>query len=237
MTTATATAERHADPGHLRRDTPPKHGPYGRAEQVGRRWVVRLTAEGQRVVTDWLAEKSDLAGYFGTCFPGVLAYARAARMSDDEIDAACRRGLCLAVVAWRPEESTLTTTAKSWMRSAVQRDAEKLTRCHRQTGRGEVFDRPIGDDGRASVMGTLPAKNDGGDADAERAERRAKLMTALRRLPERDRIMFGLVHGLADGVPMTMREVAAVYDVSHQRVQQVCKRVAERLADACGGLS
>lgn len=238
MTTATATAERHADPGHLRRDTPPKHGPYGRVEQVGRRWVVRLTAEGQQIVTDWLADKSDLVAWFNACHRSVRLYARAAGMDYEDVDAACRRGACLAVAKWRPGQVELSTVAAYWMRHSVQRDADRICRLWRKTGRREypasrgcVYE---GDEiGGALAM--APARPDDGGVD--RSERRAKIMDALRRLPERDRTMFGLLYGLADGEPLTLREIAEVYGVTHQRVQQVCKRVAERLADACGGLS
>jgi hypothetical protein len=238
MTTTATEQNTRTDPvRRTRRDTPPKHGPYGRAEQVGGRWVVRLTAEGQRVVTEWLADIADLTAYLGTCFPGVLAYARAARMSDDEIDAACRRGACVAAAKWHPARCpSFGRVAAKWMRSAVQRDADKLTKCHRQTGRGEVFDRPTGEKGQDTLLGEVPDRADD-DGRTDRADRRAKIMTELRRLPERDRLMFGLLHGLADGKPLTLREVAEVYGVTHQRVQQVCKRVAERLTEACGGRS
>lgn len=209
----------------LRRDTPPRVGPYGRAEQVGGRWVVRLTEEGKAVVTEWLAGVNDLVAWFARCHPKTVTYARAARMTCDEIDAACRRGVCLAVAKWRPDDSALSTTAPLWMRKAVQRDAETHTRCYRQTGHSE-----------SSIVAEAVASPHVGTArHDDRAERKRRVLDELKRLPERDRLMFGMVHGLADGEPLTLREVGEVYGVSHQRVQQVCKRVAERLADAVRG--
>lgn len=239
MTTAATEQNTRTEPvRRTRRDTPPKHGPYGRAEQVGGRWVVRLTAEGQRVVTDWLAGKSDLVGWFTACHRSVRGYARAAGMADDDVDAACRRGACMAVAKWRPGQVTLSTVVAYWMRHTVQRDADRLCRLWRKTGRREYpasHGSVVDGDEVGGVLAMAHARTDDDAERVDRADRRAKIMTELRRLPERDRLMFGLLHGLADGTPLTLREVAEVYGVTHQRVQQVCKRVAERLTEACGG--
>lgn len=214
-----------------RRDTPPTVGPYGVAEQVGGRWRVRLTDEGRVVVEAWLAGIADLLAWFSKCHPRTLAYARSARMTDEETAAACRRGLVTAAIKWQPGQSSLATTAAHWMRSAVQKEADTFSRCYRQTGRPEVDDRPLGQKGRVSVLSVLPAAVRTDD----RGERKRALLDALRRIPERERAMFALHHGLADDGPLTFREVGERYGVSHQRVHQICDRVFARLSEIVRG--
>ena len=216
--------------------TPPAetrgHGPYGRAEVVNGRRVLRLTAEGQRVAAEWLAGKADPASWFAARYPSVMAFARSARLTHDEIDAACRRGVCLAVIKWNPARCPLDPVAAQWMRAAVQKDAERYSLCMRQTGRGEVFAGTYGPSDGPNLLDQLP---DAVAEDDDPQDRKGRVLAALKRLPTREREMFGLLHGLADGEPKSVRAVAEVYGVSYQRVQQITSRVAQRLAEACGG--
>lgn len=222
-----ATAER------LRTDAPPRHGPYGRAEQVGGRWVLRLTTAGQRVAAEWLATIADPANWFAARYPGTHAFAKSARLNHDEIDAACRRGVCQAVIKWEPARCPLAPVAVRWMRQAVQRDAERMSLCLRQTGRGEVFAGTYGSPDGPSLLDELPTAE---AEDPDPADRKGRVLKALKRLPTREREMFGWLHGLQDGTPRTTRQVAEMYGVSYQRVWQIASRVAQRLAEACGGI-
>lgn len=216
--------------------TPPAetrgHGPYGRAEVLSGRRVLRLTTEGQRVAAEWLAGIADPAAWLGSVYPTTYAFARAARLSHDEIDAACRRGVCLAVIKWDPTRCPLGPVVAQWCREAVQKDAERYSLCVRQTGRREVFAGTFGPSDQPGVFDELPTPE---AEDADPSDRKAKVLAALRRIPERDREMFAMLHGLGDGEPKSVRKLAKVYRMSHQRIHQITSRVAQRLAEACGG--
>ncbi|MBC7106061.1 MAG: FliA/WhiG family RNA polymerase sigma factor, partial [Firmicutes bacterium] len=113
----------------------------------------------------------------------------------------------------------------------------ELQRIRRQTAQGAVIsldEAAVGAEGEAFSWGeVLP---DPGSPDplaaVEEAEARRLLATAVRELPERDRLVLALYY--QEG--LTLKEIGRVLDVSESRVCQLHGRAIARLREKLGGM-
>jgi len=97
------------------------------------------------------------------------------------------------------------------------------------------LDRPVGEDGDASLGDLVPADDDEPLADLEVSLRQDLLDRALRELPDRERFVLEHRYGLGERSPETLAEVAAQIGVTRERVRQLEKQALERLARAREG--
>ena len=98
------------------RESGPVHGPYAEAwfdelEQVHR---VRLTAEGRAKVADYLSRYPHPIALLISTWPAAYRAARAARLSDEEIDSICLEGVALAFARYDPTRGASIGTAVVW---------------------------------------------------------------------------------------------------------------------------
>lgn len=216
-------------------------GPFGTVAAVGGRWVVGLTAEGRAEVERFLAEYGGRSARLlaGGSFRSAVAFAVRAGLTWEEIEAACRDGLSRAVAGWRPDRgAALASVASWWMRSRVQRAAERRSRCHRQTGGEERQDAAVGEKGRERLTDLIPARPDP-DLDPEVRDRRravaAAVREAMRFVAPRDAEIFRVRAGI-DGEPRTLQQTADLFGLSRERVRYIEDRVRTRLYRELKGL-
>lgn len=233
--TTTEQATRTEPARRTRRDTPPRVGPYGRVEQVGGRWVVRLTAEGQSVYESFVAEWPQPHKLIARYYRSTLVFAIAAGMSHADIDAAAREGVARAVIRWEPESGRLANYGTWWVRNSVQRAAHRLSKGWRLTGKETLSEKQVaGESESIGAMLLVPAKYDP-DADPAERERRTvvreRVADAMRKIPARYRDVFELRYGLADGREKTLQETGDIIGISRERVRQICHRVKVRLVE------
>jgi RNA polymerase primary sigma factor len=95
------------------------------------------------------------------------------------------------------------------------------------------LDRPVGEDGDAS-LGDLVAdeRDEGPTADLEVSLREDLLERALAELPERERMVIESRYGLGDHQPETLQEVGRRLGVTRERVRQIERQALERLSRA-----
>jgi RNA polymerase primary sigma factor len=95
------------------------------------------------------------------------------------------------------------------------------------------LDRPIGEDGDASLGDLIADEDDEGPtADLELSLREDLLGRVLAELPERERIVIEARYGLGDQQPETLQEVGRRLGVTRERVRQIERQALERLSRA-----
>jgi RNA polymerase primary sigma factor len=95
------------------------------------------------------------------------------------------------------------------------------------------LDRPIGEDGDASLGALIADESDEGPtADLEVSLREDLLEKALAELPERERMVLEARYGLGDHQPETLQEVGRRLGVTRERVRQIERQALERLSRA-----
>jgi RNA polymerase sigma factor (sigma-70 family) len=214
----------------FRLDTPPSVGPFGVAEQIDGRWRVRVTDDGHAVAAEFFAAWPEPHKVLTTFSPGTLAFARAAGMTPEDIDAAARAGVLNAVARWQPGRK-LATYAAWWVRSGVQKAAERVSREWRLSGKATWDGMAIGEKQDATTLALVEARPDP-DGDPERRDWRRLLAVRVREamatVPARHRDIFAMRNGL-DGEPGTLQQTADAFGISRERVRQICDSVATRL--------
>ena len=93
------------------------------------------------------------------------------------------------------------------------------------------LDRPVGEDGGASLGELIASDQPEPIADLELDLRADALERALDELPERDGQVLRLRYGLGDQEPRTLAEVGSVLGISRERVRQIEKAALVRLAE------
>ncbi len=93
------------------------------------------------------------------------------------------------------------------------------------------LDRPVDDQGDATIGDLVAADTPEPLADLEVSLRTDALERALASLPERDRQVLTMRFGLGDQEPRTLAEVGKAIGVSRERVRQIEKAALVRLAE------
>ena len=98
------------------------------------------------------------------------------------------------------------------------------------------LDAAVGADRSTSLVDMLEGSNeDDGDFDAvEHAELAKAIQKALSKLPERDRQIISYRFGLVDGEPWKHAQIAAVFNITSERIRQIERSVLLQLADPNG---
>lgn len=98
-----------------------------------------------------------------------------------------------------------------------------------------------GDDNDGAELGDLlPGDSEHGhESVLDAAEQRSRVHAALRRLPQRDRLVLELRFGIRDdgtaGIPCTLDEVGRILRVTRERVRQLQVRAEQRLRRRLAG--
>ena len=107
---------------------------------------------------------------------------------------------------------------------------EKITELLALAPEVTSLDIPVGDKGEDTIGTLLPAE-EGYEPQAEliRRELKALLDDLLTQLSDRQRTVLRLHFGMEDGVCRSLSEIAAVLDVSKERVRQIERQAMDRL--------
>jgi RNA polymerase primary sigma factor len=94
------------------------------------------------------------------------------------------------------------------------------------------LDRPIGEDGDATLGDLIAAESDEPWEDLDVSLREDALHRALERLPEREREVIRMRYGLGGGEMYTLQEIGGKLGVSRERARQIERQALERLSEA-----
>lgn len=213
-----------------------KIGPYGVIveDEKGRRPV--LNADGQRLLTEWLAENPNPIALITSIryYKPFMRYAVKVAGRED-VATACIEGAARAMCTWQPELGAFSTYSIPYMKQAVQRHTD-VWDFERKTAFGVriVSDsRPSKSDGNDYNLSDYHLADTCGDTltDIDRQSLREEVFTALRKRVSswRYREIFCLRRGLYGGEEMTLEDVADTFEVTRERVRQIEAKVAAKL--------
>ena len=197
------------------RDRPPEVGPYATLRWHAGRWRPRLTAAGQQLVEDHLAQFPRPARVLRARHPGDYLFARDRGLSDDEIDQIARSALCTAAVHFRPDrESSFRSYATLWIRTEVR------MACRFRAGEHEagVVEGPAVDRALSPPVEEEP------DDDLRRI-----VTSSLRCLTRKQREAVKLKFGFAGGRERSTVEVAERIKLSREGARHALQMALARL--------
>jgi RNA polymerase sigma factor (sigma-70 family) len=94
------------------------------------------------------------------------------------------------------------------------------------------LDLPVGEEGDLSLGDLLPDQSVGDPGDASTlSDVRARLVEAMRILPERERTILELRFGIRDGETRTLEQVGELVGLTRERVRQLEKLALQKLRD------
>lgn len=173
----------------------------------------------QDLVTEYLAKWNPLAVAYRKAPKAILA-AKACGIGDDDLGQMALLGVIVAATRYDGRDVKFATYANWYVRYAVQ----SFSRCHTSQARFEsAFVR--GDweyhERETNLWGSLPDERAGGVGESAESDPDQTVANALAALPPRLRLVVELKFGLIDDRPLTLREIAGVIGVSHERTRQI----------------
>jgi len=107
---------------------------------------------------------------------------------------------------------------------------DKIKRIEQVARYTSSLERPLSED-EDETLGDLIADSSvpSPSKEAIREKLREELLKAIRELDPREREILELRYGLRDGHPRTLKEVAAMFDVTRERIRQIELRALEKL--------
>ena len=94
------------------------------------------------------------------------------------------------------------------------------------------LDRPVGEDGENTLGDLIPSPGPGPDDVVDDRLRRAAVRRAVRRLPERDRVIVRLRYGIDGDAPRSLKEIGELLRLTPERVRQIEAAALARLKSA-----
>jgi RNA polymerase primary sigma factor len=94
------------------------------------------------------------------------------------------------------------------------------------------LDRPVGEDGENTLGDLIPSPGPGPDDVVDDRLRRAAVRRAVRRLPERDRVIVRLRYGIDGDAPRSLKEIGELLRLTPERVRQIEAAALARLKTA-----
>ena len=94
------------------------------------------------------------------------------------------------------------------------------------------LDRPVGEDGENTLGDLIPSPGPGPDDVVDDRLRRAAVRRAVRRLPERDRVIVRLRYGIDGDPPRSLKEIGELLRLTPERVRQIEASALARLKSA-----
>jgi RNA polymerase sigma factor (sigma-70 family) len=208
------------------REKGPVHGPYAEAwydelEQVHR---VRLTEEGRAKVADYLKRYPHPIGLLISSWPRTYRAARAARLSNEEIESLCLEGVALAFARYDPTRGSVGTAIAWSIRASVGDAVRSAQRAmgHSVPGDGE----------RLSTKG-ITANVHSPILEDERAEELNRCL-AVAKLTFNERSALAHRYGLTGRPPLTCVAIGLAMGLSKERVRQLLEQAMRKLRRAIG---
>jgi RNA polymerase sigma factor (sigma-70 family) len=224
------------------RERGPVHGPYAEAwyDEKERVHRVRLTANGSAAVADYLSRFPHPIALLISIWPSTYRAARAAKLSEEEIDALCLEGVALAFVRYDPKRGASIGTAITWsirasVGNAVRRARKESLHCeYNSTSFESRTDRYLdySDDDAVSAKGIIAAKSSSTMED-ELNEEIAHYL-ALANLTSKERYILTLRFGLSKGTPLSAAEIGFAMGLSTERVRQLREKAIRKIRKAVG---
>jgi RNA polymerase sigma factor (sigma-70 family) len=212
------------------RESGPVHGPYAEAwfdefEQVHR---VRLTTEGRAKVADYLSRYPHPIALLISMWPAAYRAARAARLSDEEIDSLCLEGVALAFARYDPTRGASIGTAIVWGIRASVGNAVRHTKRASLLLALSPSSLVIREESRARCLNVFT--NDEGRGTEDEAIH----YLALANLSDKERTVLTLRFGLADDPPLTSVAIGLAMGLSTERVRQLQEKAIRKIRRALG---
>jgi RNA polymerase sigma factor (sigma-70 family) len=204
-------------------------GPYATSwyDEPARKWRVRLTAEGQQVVAEFLERCPCVTAYMLKVVPSSLSMIRHFRIPDDEVEAFAREGVVRAVCRWDPlrgapeaRKPQINTVVAFAMKAAVNEMRRKWSDRLGLVGYEAAPDGDLASG--ALVPDTSTAVDDPRETEAE-------VDRILAALPAQERRAVVLRFGLCGHKGGTLQDVGDQMNVTRERVRQIVVRAVERL--------
>ncbi|HEV3439945.1 MAG TPA: sigma-70 family RNA polymerase sigma factor [Gemmata sp.] len=214
------------------RESGPVHGPYAEAwfdefEQVHR---VRLTAEGRAKVADYLSRYPHPIALLISTWPAAYRAARAARLSDEEIDSLCLEGVALAFARYDPTRGASIGTAVVWGIRASIGNAVRHARRASVLLALSPSSLVIREESGARRLNVFTNYEGRGTED----EQEVTHYLALPNLSDKERTVLTLRFGLANDPPLTSAAIALVMGLSTERVRQLQENAIRKIRKALG---
>jgi RNA polymerase sigma factor (sigma-70 family) len=214
-------------PIHWTGQNGPVHGPYAEAwfDEANQVHRVRLTAEGRRKVADYLDQYPHPVALLISTWPSAYRAARAARLSDEEIDSACLEGVALAFARFDPSRGASISTAIVWGIRA------SLGHSVRQARRASAFvELKAGSEGWNAEERTALSAVHASFAAANEVTH----YLAISQLTPRERSALSLRFGLAEGKPLNNTAIAAMLGLSSERIRQLHEKAIRKIRQTLG---
>ena len=113
-------------------------GPYATADG-------KVNAEGQRIVTEYLAAYPQPARLMATKFPKLLRRAYCVKLDDDDVHSCCLEGLTRAILLYDPGHGAkFNTYASWWMMRFLQVAIEQWTKLEKGGAKVVQGSMPVG---------------------------------------------------------------------------------------------
>lgn len=178
---------------------------------------VRLTAEGKRVLEDWVARHPNPTALLRWFDPVSYHRCQQLRFSPEEIHSACLEGYVRGVIRHQDERATLRTSMAFAVRSSVQ----NMLRVRSKQNREFVWESHWYKSSKTEEMDVMDYHR---IPDRHAGEYAGWLMRKAK-LSDRDRQVMCMYYG--DG--LTLEEIGDVFGVTWQCMYYVVKRSMERV--------
>lgn len=191
-------------------DRPPIIGPYGTRTWTGKRWLIRLTPEGEAELSRWLADQYPVpAKLLHKRHKGLIRDARRFGIDDDELHTLCWLGAHRAMAAWEPQRGfKFSTYAYAWIMNHVVRAVDRAGRLDRSRLGVVSGHTPLSRDGNGGAIldgvpdrETLPTVPDF----------TARVAVALDAIADPHLRQIGRLHFGLEGEPLTITEIAQLF--------------------------
>jgi RNA polymerase sigma factor (sigma-70 family) len=194
---------------------------------------IRLNAEGQREITEWYAANPNPWRLVQYAFPARFRFLQKCGYTHEEIDSLGFMAATTAMARFQPEKGfKFSTYLCFWISSETQGLLTTINKSSRYGIKIDSFDEPVGVDGSTKI--DYLGQTD--DSVMARDDLRASMDLAqqcLKKLPSfKHRELISLYFGMTTGVPMTLDEVGAVFDISRERVRQLIVKGISKIQDA-----
>jgi RNA polymerase sigma factor (sigma-70 family) len=221
----------------------PVHGPYAEAwyDEQERAHRVRLTSEGRAKVADYLNRYPHPIALLISMWPSTYRAARAANLSEEEIDALCLEGVALAFVRYDPTRGASIGTAVTWsirasvgaaVRSARKESIQSAPCPPTIENRNERYLNNPGDFELSTAEGIV-AGECSPTSDSECAEEITRYLSQAN-LTAQERYVLILRFGLTRRSPLSTTAIGFAMGLSTERIRQLQEKAIRKIRRAIG---